>query len=108
MKNSQSGIGSALLTRGAAPQEKENEMRGGRNESRDEATALTQAQTATSGETTANLMYSSDRPLRAYKEGVGEGITEHTEDASCMDPESAMMQSHGQYSSSELRKGSGL
>jgi len=104
---------SAMLLRGTAPQKKEDGMYNSHNEPRDEATASTLAQTAASGETGGTTLHNvmrqalepsdhagSGQPLLAYKDGMGEGITELTEDVSYMNQESAMLQSKNEESSS--------
>ena len=53
-----------------------------------------------------NVVTDGCKPLQAYKEGMGEGITELTEDASYMNSESVMKKED--WSSSDLRKASHL
>ena len=70
--------------------------------------ALEATAAASGGTMTLDLGTSSGLPLQAYKDCIEQGITERTEDASYMNPESVMMASKDQWSNSQVRNGSNL
>ena len=100
MKNS-SQADSAMQIRETAQREKESAA----NES---ITTLNLVHTAAASGSTALNYGTNSACLQAYKECIGDEITERTEDASYMQPESVMMQSKEQWSNSGNRNGSNL
>ena len=105
MKNSsQGGNDSSMQLRDSSAREKEHTKRDSITTLALEATAA-----ASGGAMTLNMGTSGGcKPLQAYKECIEPGITERTEDASYMNPESVLLISKDQWSNSELRNGSNL